>query len=156
MSTIDRVRALVAPIVVDAGLDLYDLELGGVLRVAVDRPGGVALDEVAAATRAISRALDEVDPIAGAYTLEVTTPGLERPLRTAEHFAAAVGERVKVKLRPGVEGDRRVAGTLGAVHDGGIRIDLDGGGDRRVELEEIDRARTVFVWGPAAKEERAR
>ena len=79
MSTPERVRTLVEPLVAELDLDLYDLEhTGGVLRVLVDQPGGVDIDAIAALTRAISRALDEHDPIPGEYTLEVSSPGLER------------------------------------------------------------------------------
>ena len=91
--TIERVTALIAPEVTAAGLSLYDLEhAGGVLRVVVDRPGGVDIEAIAAITRAVSRLLDEHDPLPGHYTLEVSSPGLERRLRVPAHFAGAVGE----------------------------------------------------------------
>src|SRR3546814_5125530 len=113
MAAADRVHEIIAPLVEAAGLDLYDLELaGGVLRVLVDREGGADIDAISKLTRATSRALDEHDPIAGSYTLEVSTPGLERPLRTPQHYAGAVGTTVKVKTRPGTEGDRRAEGTV--------------------------------------------
>src|SRR5690606_36006084 len=123
MSTTQRVEPLVTPVLDAAGLELYDLELaGGVLRVLVDREGGADLDAIAAVTRALSRARDEHDPIQGRYTLEVSTPGLERPLRTATHFRKALGAEVKVKTRPGVEGDRRVDGTVTAADDEGATV----------------------------------
>ena len=116
----DRVRELVAPLVADADLDLYDLDLaGGVLPVLVDAPGGADIDAISRLARTISRALDEHDPIDGKYALEVGSPGLERPLRTPAHFAGAVGTTVKVKTQPGVEGDRRVEGTITAADDDG-------------------------------------
>ena len=86
MTVADRVRDLVLPLLADRDLDLYDVEMAGpVLKVVVDRPGGLDLDALSDATRAVSRALDEADPIAGSYTLEVTSPGLER---TAPHPGA--------------------------------------------------------------------
>ncbi len=96
MSVPERVRSLIEPLVDEQGLALYDLELnGGVLRVVVDQPsgesGGVGMDAITPLTRAISRALDEHDPIDGRFTLEVSSPGLERALRTPEQFAGAVG-----------------------------------------------------------------
>src|SRR5262245_45811835 len=98
MSTIERVTELVAPILADFGLELYDLEhTGGVLKVTVDRAGGVDLDALAAVTRNVSRELDHADPIPGHYTLEITSPGLERVLRTPAHFAGAVGSKVNVR-----------------------------------------------------------
>jgi ribosome maturation factor RimP len=156
MTTAERVQHLVAPLLEGRGLDLYDLELGGgVLKVTVDRRGGVDLDEVAQVTRAVSRVLDEADPIPGRYTLEVTTPGVERRLRTPAHFARAVGESVKVKLRPGAEGERRVEGTLTESDEDGISVQPPEGEERRIALDEIDKARTVLQWGPLPKAKRA-
>ena len=87
MTVVERVRSSVAPLLADLGLEIYDIEHGGgVLRISVDKPGGVDLDAIALATRIVSRQLDHDDPIPGRYTLEVTSPGIERPLRTPEHF----------------------------------------------------------------------
>lgn len=155
MSTVDRVRDLIVPILEAAGLDLYDLDMpGGTLQVLVDKAGGVGVDELATVSRQISRALDEHDPIAGTYTLEVSTPGLERPLRTPEHFARAVGSSVKVKTRPGVEGDRRLAGTVSATAADTVTFAVDDGTSRTLRYDDIERARTTFEWGGAAKRER--
>ncbi|MGI9119328.1 MAG: ribosome maturation factor RimP [Acidimicrobiales bacterium] len=162
MDTADRVRALVAPLVANLDAELYDVEYnGGLLRVTIDRPGGVDIDVIASLTRDLSHLLDESDPIAGHYTLEVSSPGLERHLRRPEHFAWAVGTTVALKLRAGVEGDRRVRGTLVAAEDGHVTVEPSGPagstGDapRTIALVDIDRARTVFEWGPAPKPGRA-
>ena len=157
--TADRVTALIAPEVTAAGLSLYDVEhSGGVLRVVVDRPGGVDLDSVAAVTRAISRLLDEHDPLPGHYTLEVSSPGLERRLRVPAHFEGAVGQTVKLKLRAGVDRDRRLNGVVVAADDEAAVIRVtDAGGtadaptDLRVAYSDIQQARTVFDWEPAPK-----
>ena len=155
MTTTQRVEPLVTTVLDDAGLELYDLELaGGVLRVLVDRDGGADLEAIAGVTRALSRALDEHDPIQGRYTLEVSTPGLERPLRTAGHFRKAIGAQVKAKTRPGVEGDRRVDGTVTAAEDDVVTITGDDGTSRTLRYDDIERARTVFVWGPAERKKR--
>jgi ribosome maturation factor RimP len=153
MSTVDRVRPLVEPIVAAAGLSLYDLDLqGGVLRVVVDQPGGAGMDAITEVTRAVSRALDEADPIAGHFTLEVSSPGLERTLRTPAHFAGALGDTVSIKTVPGSEGDRRFQGTLQSVDDDGITVVVaDADEPRRVAFADIERARTVFEWGPGPK-----
>jgi ribosome maturation factor RimP len=148
----ERVTAVVAPVVDALELQLYDVEhQGTAVRVLVDRPGGVDLDTITEATRRISRALDDADPIEGRYTLEVSSPGLERPLRTPAHFAGAVGTTVNVKTRPGTEGERRVAGVIEDADDAGVTIRLDGGDTRGLRYEEIERARTVFAWGPAPR-----
>ncbi len=155
MDTVTRLRLLVAPLVDAAGATLYDLELAnGVLRITVDRPGGVDIELIGSLTRAISQALDVEDPIAGQYTLEVSSPGLERPLRTPEHWAGAVGALVTVKTRAGVEGDRRLKGTVLAVDGDQITIapgDAEPGTARVLTVDDVERARTVFEWGPAPK-----
>jgi ribosome maturation factor RimP len=163
MTVAERVRDLVQPLLADRDLDLYDVELAGpVLRVVLDRPEGLDLDALSDATRAVSRALDEADPIPGHYTLEVTSPGLERALRTPQHFARAVGETIRVRTVPGDEGDeRRVAGVLTAADDDGItvRTGTDDAGapvERRLAYPEVERARTVFEWGPGDKPGKAR
>ncbi|MGI8758201.1 MAG: ribosome maturation factor RimP [Acidimicrobiales bacterium] len=142
---------LVPPLLEPRGLHLYDVEhAGGTLRVLVDRSGGVDLDLLAEVTRELSSALDAVDPVPGRYTLEVSSPGLERPLRRPDHFSAAVGNRVRVKTSRGTEGDRRVEGTLVAADDEGIAIEEEGG-LRRLRYAEVERARTVFEWEPAGR-----
>ena len=151
MATTDTVRALVVPLLDSRGVDLYDLELtGGTLRLLVDREGGVDLDALGEISTTISGALDASDPIPGGYTLEVSSPGLERPLRTPQHFAAVVGTRVSVKTRPGVEGDRRLEGELLAADDRGFVVAAEAG-DRSLAYAVVERARTVFEWGGAPK-----
>ena len=157
MSTSERVRDLVEPLVAAAELDLYDLELGGgVLQVLVDREGGADIDAIAKLTRAISRSLDEHDPIAGHYTLEVSTPGLERPLRTPAHFTRAIGSTVKIKTKPGTEGERRIAGTITAADDATVTVQVAEGASRTVHYDEIERARTTFEWGTVNQERKSK
>lgn len=155
MDTAERIRTLIAPLVAEVDAELYDIEFaGGVLRISVDRPGGVDIGVIGSLTRAVSRMIDETDPIPGAFTLEVTSPGLERPLRTPEHFVRSVGEQVNVKARAGVEGDRRMTGTLTAADDDGFTVTPAGAGPeqaRRFAFDDVERVRTVFEWGPAPK-----
>ena len=147
MSIVERVREVVDPLLESQSLTLYDLEVSGSqVRITVDAPGGVDLEAIARATRAISAALDEHDPIPSKYTLEVSSPGLERALRTPAHFVAAVGTLVSVKTNARVDGERRIKGTLVAADDDGITVD-----DRTLQYSEIEKARTVFEWGPAPK-----
>jgi ribosome maturation factor RimP len=142
--------AAIQPVVVAADLELVDVELkSGVLQVTVDREGGVDLEALTDANRAVSTVLDELDPIPGRYSLEVSSPGVERPLRTPAHFAKAIGSAVTVKTRPQVPGERRLRGTLTASDDDGFTLEVDGsdGPPVRLAYHDIDSARTVFVWG---------
>ena len=150
-----RITDIVTPLLDEVGLRCYDIEhRGSTLRVLVDRDGGADMDQITRATKAISRALDEEDPLAGHYTLEVSSPGLERPLRRPDHFVGAVGETVTVKRVAGVEGERRVQGTLTAADDDGITVAVatdDDVAPLQVRYDEIEKARTVFDWEPTPR-----
>jgi ribosome maturation factor RimP len=151
---VDDLVVLLQPVVSEADLELVDVELrSGVLLVTVDRPGGVDLQALTDANRVVSAVLDEHDPIPGRYTLEVSSPGVERTLRTPAHFTKAIGETVSIKTRPQVPGDRRLRGQVAAADDRGFMLAVDGeeGEPRRLAYTDIDRARTVFVWGPEAR-----
>ena len=147
---VEDLFAVLQPVVAAAGLGLVDVEMkSGVLQVTVDREGGVDLEALTDANRAVSTLLDEVDPIPGRYSLEVSSPGIERALRTPAHFAKSVGTLVTVKTRPQVPGDRRLRGTLVSCDDDGFALAVAGSDDepRRLAYADVDRVRTVFVWG---------
>jgi len=154
-TTVSRVGALIAPLLADLGMEVYDLEhVGGVVRVTVDRPDGIDLEAIALATRLISRELDHADPIPGRYTLEVTSPGLERALRTPAHFQRSVGAQVALRTHPHVEGERRAQGVLTAADDTTVTVlaVTDAGPvERRLAYDDIERAKTVFEWGGQPK-----
>ncbi len=144
---------MLSPKLATAGLDLIDVEVGASLvRVTVDRDGGVDLDTLASANKLVSAALDEHDPVAGRYTLEVSSPGVERRLRTPEHFMRAVGETVSVRTVAGSGDVRRIQGELRAADPEGFEVVGDDVPDGSVRLAygDVERARTVFFWGPRA------
>ena len=158
MSKTDTVRTLVEPLAGAVGADVYDVTFtGGKLVVAVNRSGGIDLDTLSDISRDLGRVLDDTDVIGGSYTLEVTSPGLERPLRTPSHYRGAVGETVTVRTNPEVEGDRRVHGVLEAADDDGFTVavatddDEPTGETRTISYSDVERARTTFSWGPAPK-----
>ncbi len=156
MTEIDRLRALVAPIASDLQLDIYDIERrGGTMRVTLDSlpgaDGGITLDSLSLATRLISRELDHEDPIAGSYTLEVTSPGVERALRTPTHFQREIGKSVTVRLRDATADPRRVHGTLIGADDDSATIAGDDGIERSIRIADIDKARLVVDWTPKPK-----
>lgn len=150
------IRGELAPIVASLDLTLYDVTLTGgdrpTLTVLVARPGGVDLDTLETATRTVSAALDASDPVPGRYLLEVSSPGLERPLRTMEHFAGAIGEMVTVKHRDDAGSVERLRGELVAADADAATITI--ASDTRAQtlpFAAVESARTVFEWGPAPK-----
>ena len=149
----ERVREVVEPSLTAAGFELIDVERhGSVLRVTVDLSlGGIDLEGVTAATRIVSDLLDSTDLIGDRTTLEVSSPGIERSLRTPEHFRRFVGAEVAVKTRPGTEGERRVDGLLETADDEGVVVT-----GRRLSYGDIERAHTVFVWPTGAKKAQAK
>jgi ribosome maturation factor RimP len=154
MAVIDRVSEIVAPLVTSLDLTVYDIEQAGpILRISVDKPSdpnGPSGADLTRLTRMVSSALDEIDPVPGSYTLEITSPGLERKLRTAQHFAGAIGTRVKLKLEPHLE-IRRIDGVLAAADSETITVRGVDEADVVIRLDDITTARTVFEWGPAPK-----
>ena len=153
---VDRVTSLVAPIVTDLGLDLYDIEYtGGIVRIVVDtQPGGqagVSLENIALITRLVSREFDHSDPIPGRYTLEVTSPGLERTL--PRHFVREVGKTIAVRLSSALDGQRRIQGDLVSASEDTIVVRLTDNAltEVTIPLSIVERAKTVFQWGPTPK-----
>jgi ribosome maturation factor RimP len=151
MGALEEVTDLAESVVRRRSLRLWDVELGGqpgrmILRVFVEADGGIDLDTVADVAEELSRALDLHDPIAGRYTLEVSSPGLERTLRTPEHFSSSVGRRAVVKTSQRLVGNsHRVEGVIAAADEGEVQLETDQG---NVELpyDVIKSARTVFEW----------
>ena len=134
------------------GLDLYDLELAkGTLSVTVTKEGGVDLELLTKASRTISEWLDINDPIPGHYTLDVASPGLERRLRTPEHYASTVGEIVTLRERREGEPTRRLEGTVISTNATSVTLEDAEHGLITVAIEHVERARTVFKWGGEAK-----
>ncbi|MEZ5532843.1 MAG: ribosome maturation factor RimP [Steroidobacteraceae bacterium] len=141
----DRLIALLEPLIGQLGYELVDVEANagrgsGMLRVYLDSPAGVGVDDCERVSREVSALLDVEDPMPGAYTLEVSSPGADRVLRTAAHFARFRGERVKVELVEPRDGRRRYTGTLVAVDERGIALEVDGEAVA-MDFAAIDRAR---------------
>ena len=139
VNTAAIVRQLAAPIAESLGYILWDVRFvkegaDWFLRIFIDKPGGVGIDDCVAMTRAVNDPLDELDPIAQEYCLEVCSPGLGRELTRPEHFAAFVGARVLARLiRPLPDGRRELRGTLLGYEEN--TITLDAGGAEPVLLE---------------------
>ena len=151
----DTIAAAIEPVLAAIGLELYDVELSTsgrtrTLRVSVDREGGVDIDTITTATERISPVLDAQGGLTGPYALEVSSPGLERPLRRPEHFQRAIGETVTVKTRVPEGAVERLRGRLVDADDEGTVLDT-GKGVERLLYDDIVQARTVFEFGPAPK-----
>jgi ribosome maturation factor RimP len=164
VNVIDAVTALAEPVCTSAGVELVDVELeGGILRITVDQEGGLPVGALTSVTRQISRLLDEDDPIPGRYTLEVSSPGLERKLKTPAHFQRAVGSTVTLRTSGRAEGGtRRFQGTLVAADDDAITVrpDQPRADDPEtgvvLRYDQVDKARTVFVWDAEPKNDTSR
>lgn len=151
MGALDEVKDLAEAVTRRRSLRLWDVEVGGapgrqIVRIYVDGDDGVDLDTVADVSEEISRGLDLRDPIPGRYTLEVSTPGLERTLRYPEHFTVSVGRDVVVKTtEPVVGNSNRVEGTIASVDDRCVTLRLDEG-EVVIPFGMIRSARTTFEW----------
>ena len=156
----ETIVAAVEPVLTPLGLELFDVQFTGsgrarTVRVFVDRDGGVDLDAITAASERIQPVLDDLDAL-GPFALEVSSPGLERPLSRPEHFRRAVGEKVSVKVRDAAGEARRVRGELLSADERGITVETERG-TQHVEEDQIIQARTVFEWGaPQTQEKRAK
>jgi ribosome maturation factor RimP len=142
----DQLLELLEPVVIGLGYELWELEYvtrpGGLLRLYIDSSAGIGLDDCERVSRAVSAAMDHVDPIVGAYTLEVSSPGLDRVLRTQRHFAHCIDALVRVELATPLNGRKRFSGRLVDMQAGQITLQID---DGRVDLpiESIHKARVV-------------
>ena len=143
----DELSKLLEPTIVRLGYELVDLEFrlggtGGLVRVTIDKPDGIDLDDCGKVSGAVGALLDVEDPVAENYNLEVSSPGSDRKLTKVEHFQRFAGETVKVQLRFPVEGRRRFRGTLVSSDDENIVVEVDGE-SHSLALKMIDTARLV-------------
>ena len=139
----ERLIALIEPLLARMGYELVELEYTAgrghaLLRLYIDRDAGVGLDDCERVSREVSSLLDVEDPIPSAYTLEVSSPGFDRVLRTRTHFGRFLGSRVFVELKEPRDGRRRYTGTLVQVDDAGIAL-------------EVDRARVAVAFSEIGK-----
>lgn len=153
----ERIRSLAEPVLARHGAELVDLQVKqgpvSLVRIVADRQEGIDLDTCAKVSAELSRMLDVDDPIEGRYTLEVSSPGLDRPLRTSEDFARNLGRRVKIVLA-----EEQHEGTIEEVGADAVTVRL--GGARKghkpkpeppgeavvVPIEEIRKAKLVLPW----------
>ena len=130
-STEKTVWQFIEPLLSDTPYEIYDVEYvkegtEWYLRIFIDKEGGIDLDDCETVTDLINDPLDELDPIAEAYFLEVSSPGVERHLKSMRHFENAVGEKIRVKTFVKIENNKEWVGILKSVDDNGITLDANG------------------------------
>lgn len=145
----DELKALLAPVVEAMGYQFWGLDYiqgrGAVLRIFIDSENGITVDDCADVSHQVSGVLDVEDPIPGEYNLEVSSPGMERPLYTIEQFAMYVGEQVQLKLLAPIAAKRRLKGTLDAVEGEELVVKV-GNEVLRVPFSQVDRANLVATF----------
>jgi len=156
----EEVRQLAEPLAEENGYELVDIEQASlghrrVIRVFLDKPGGVTVDDCARFSRRLADAIDMNQMVPGAYQLEVSSPGLERPIRTLEHVARFAGQRINLVLHDAQDGRRRWEGALLGPESGRAGVRTDEGEERWFEWAEVKSARLVVdPW--AALRQKAR
>ncbi|MCO4025995.1 ribosome maturation factor RimP [Pseudomonas aeruginosa] len=146
-SKLEQLQALLAPVVEALGYECWGVEFisqgrHSVLRVYIDRPEGILIDDCEAVSRQVSGILDVEDPISGEYTLEVSSPGRDRPLFTLEQFAKHAGEQVKIRLRSPYEGRRNYQGILRGVEEQDVVVLVDDH-EYLLPIDSIDKANII-------------
>ena len=145
----ERVREIAHPVVSELGYELWDVEflkVGGMyeLTVFIDSPDGIGIRDCEKVSRGLNPLLDKHDPIQQAHTFYVSSAGVERTLRTPEHFAKFIGHKVDVRLFRAVEGAKHYSGALVSYEDGRITLDCDGV-TRAFEPADVSSVRLVYV-----------
>ncbi len=143
----DRLNRLIGQVVEPMGYELVGIEYhrgkdSGLLRVYIDKDDGIMMDDCVAVSRQLSAMLDVEDPLQEAYQLEVSSPGMDRPLFVKEHFERFAGNNVRIKLRTKLHGRRNFEGILKGVQDGEVVLEMDGEMEY-LPFDLIDKARLV-------------
>ena len=144
----ETVREAIEPAVTELGYRIWDVLYSKVgadyhLEITIDSKDGINIEDCERVHRAIDPMLDEADPIEGFYYLDVSSPGVERELRTPEHISATVGVKVEAKLFAARDGKKSIVGILLGYHDGKIEIEADGKTEE-IQLSDISKLQTVF------------
>lgn len=146
-SKLEQLQALLAPVVEALGYQCWGVEFisqgkHSLLRVYIDHTDGILIEDCEKVSRQVSAVLDVEDPVSGEYTLEVSSPGMDRPLFTLEQFAAHAGEQVKIRLRSPYEGRRNFQGLLRGVEDQDIVVQVDQH-EYLLPIDSIDKANII-------------
>ena len=144
----ETVREAILPTVTELGYRIWDITYGKIgadyhLEITIDSDDGIDIDDCEKVHRAIDPILDEVDPIEGFYYLEVSSPGVERELRTEEHITLSVGERVEAKLFAALDGKKSIVGTLRGLEDGEVVVEC---AEQTVRIPKADISKLTTLY----------
>jgi ribosome maturation factor RimP len=147
LAKIDELSSLIDPVVTGMGFTLWGVEYirsgkFSTLRIYIDHEDGIHVDHCAEVSRQVSAVMDVEDPITGNYTLEVSSPGMDRPLFTLEQYAAYIGEWAEIKLRYAFEGRRKFKGVIKGIEDSDVIIQVDSE-EFLLPVESIDKGRII-------------
>lgn len=152
MTLVERITAVAERAARREGLEVWDVEVAGagrgrIVRIYIDKPDGVTLDDCELISQQVGTVLDVEDVIPDQhYNLEVSSPGVERRLLKPEHFARFAGQKIRLALREPIENRRRWECTVRGVEDGVIVVETDGGAMLRLGMQQIDKASLKFEW----------
>ncbi len=162
----EQVRSLVAPLLKNLSIDLWDVECKGFkLSILVDTTQGIDIETLSFVSRILSSELDNFEPVAGNYTLEVSSPGLNKTLRHLEHYESSLGSEISIRLNSPIDGEFRIMGVLKDVTESGIEVHSrplksqnqpeeaeSGQFSKKIPFEAIKKAQILFEWDEKAKE----
>ncbi|KYH32172.1 ribosome maturation factor RimP [Neomoorella mulderi] len=145
----ELIQGLVEPVLTGMGYELVDLQYGReggryILRLFIDRPEGIGLDDCEKVSRIVGDILDQEDPIPNSYYLEVSSPGLERPLKKEADFQRFAGRKVRLRMFAPIDGQRHFQGRLLGYQEGRVQVQLDDGRRLAIPLDQVATARLVF------------
>ncbi|MEX2963703.1 ribosome maturation factor RimP [Microbulbifer sp. TYP-18] len=144
----EQLEELLAPVVASLGCELWGIDYqthgrNALLRIYIDADRGIAVEDCEKVSRQASAVLDVEDPISGRYTLEVSSPGLDRPLYRLEHYQRFVGSRIEVRLRMPLEGRRKWQGLLAGVEGEEVVLRIDDESEYLLPIDSIERANII-------------
>ncbi len=147
MAKVDKLNEMLKPSVEALGFEFVGVEYVGqgkhsILRIYIDHENGINVDDCASVSHQVSGILEVEDPITSQYNLEVSSPGMERPLFTLDHYKPYVGKVVNIRCHVGVDGRRKFKGELVAINDEVLTVDIDGQ-DYNIDFQDVDKANLV-------------
>ncbi len=147
---LERIREIAERVASSEGMEVVDVELQkgrrSLLRVFIDKPQGITHHDCEIVSTQLSAILDVEDLVPGSYTLEVSSPGVERRLHKPSDYERFTGKKVRLVLKQPIDGRRQLTGMLGGLADGTITITTDQGQRQHVSLDDVERANLVFEW----------